>query len=202
MLTALAVGGAQAGPPSPSSSNGADIWGQSDRTAEVSGRPLEKTIALFRSNRFAAQLPTPNFPGVPLAEVAKSLRGNPGALITSETKRFRTGAGAIYFVPTTRGWIRMQAQHFASCHRGLLRQGIAWDICSTPTGLDVVGIAANNVAAVALTYGTHTRRATLTHNIFFVHRPPTFTSTQHLPPLGNLTISYRGTKQQETAALN
>jgi hypothetical protein len=201
VLTAVAAGEVRAALP-PSPSTGVDIWGQPARTAEVAGRPLGTTIALFRSDRLASHLPTPSGLAQPLAVVAAHLRGKPGALIPSKTRRVATGAGPLFLVPTTHGWVCVQAQRFQTCHRGLLRQGITWNFYSTPTGLDVVGIAADDVTAVTLSYGTTRRKAELEHNVFFVHRPIALTSSRHLPPLGRLTISYRGTKRQASAQIN
>lgn len=126
-----------------------------------------------------------------LAAVAANLRGRPGALIPAETRRVVTAAGPIYLVPTRRGWVCVQGSRFATCHRGLVRQGITWNYYSTTGGLDVVGIAADDVSAVTLRYGKTQRRARLAHNVFFVERPITLTTTQQLPPLGRLTVTHR-----------
>jgi hypothetical protein len=122
--------------------------------------------------------------------------------MVAKTRRVATPVGPIYLVPTVRGWVCVQAPRFETCHEGLVRQGVTWTFISTQTGLDVIGIAADNVDGVALIYAKQHRRAELAHNVFFVHRPISLTSIQHLPPLGTLAISYRGTRAQSRVALH
>ena len=137
----------------------------------------------------------------PLAVVAAHMRGDPGAFLLGETRRVATAAEAVYLVPTTRGWVCMQGQRFATCHRGLLRQGISWNFESEGDGVDVVGIAADDVSGVALEYGKTEQQAVLHDNVFFVHRPATFTPGQHSFPLGTLTIRYRDGRPKASVAL-
>jgi len=202
-LIALAAGSSTAlgtNPPRHISA-GVDIWGQPSRSLEVADRPLGKTIALFRGAQAAVPLPAPAGPGRPLAVVAANLQGNPGRLLLGETRRAATGAGEVYLVPTARGWLCVQAPSFATCHRGLLRQGVTWDFYSTSGGLDVIGVAADDVRSVSLTWGKEHRNARLVHNVFFVNRPLSLTSTQHIPPLGRLVVSYRGTRPSASVRL-
>jgi hypothetical protein len=173
---------------------GVEIWGQPARSLEVADRPLGTTIALFKGSRAAAQLPPATGLMRPLPVVAAHLRGNPGRLLLGKTRRVATLAGEVYLVPTVRGWLCIEGPTFATCHRGLLRQGVTWDFYSTPTGLDVIGIAANNVRAINLAWGTQRVHAQLGQNVFFVHRPISLTSTLHLPPLGRLVVAYRGSR--------
>jgi hypothetical protein len=130
------------------------------------------------------------------------MRGNPGALMLAKTRRVVTAAGPIYLVPTAHGWLCVQGPTFQTCHRGLLRQGVTWSFYSTPTGLDVIGIAANNVRSVGLAWGTQRRQAQLARNVFFVQRPLSITSAQHLPPLGLLTVTYRGARASTALPLH
>lgn len=198
------VGRQQARPASPSSgsaSRSVELFSQSRRSAEVDGRPLDKTLALFRSSRLAATLPAPSAPMLALASGASQMRGEPGALLPVETRRVVTAVGPIYLAPTTRGWLCMQAQRFETCHRGLLRQGISWNFQSVAGGIDVVGIAADNVTSVVLEYGKTRRRASIVHNVFFVYRPISLTSARHLPAIGSLTISYKGGKPSASVPL-
>ncbi len=176
----------------PHTSLGIDIWGQPSRSAEHAGRPLERTLGIFRSTKRAARLPVGGS-GLtqPLSVVAAKLSGSPGKLLVGLTRRVDTPAGRLYLVPTDRGWACMQASSFETCHRGLLAQGITWNLYSTQAGLTVVGLAADGVARVTLTYGTTQHTATLHDNVFYVTRPLTLTSAQHLPPLGRLVVSYR-----------
>jgi len=127
----------------------------------------------------------------PLAIVAARMRGEPGALLLSETRRVATGAGTIYLVPTAGGWVCAQGQRFETCDRGLLPSGISWHFESVGHGVDVVGIAADDVSGVVLEYGKTEQRASLRDNIYFVHRPASFTRGEHSFRLGTLTISYR-----------
>ena len=169
-----------------------DLFGQPAQRLEVAGRPLGQTLAIFRSPRAAAPLPVG--PMRPLGVVAAHLRGSPGALLTGRTRRVSTAVGPIYLVPTVRGWVCVQATTFETCHRGLLRQGVTWSFYSTEDGLDVVGIAADDVRSVTLHWARRRRRATLAHNVFFVQRTISLTSGTHIPPLGRLSIDFRGTK--------
>lgn len=196
----LSVVSAQAAKP-PSYSTSVDFFGQPDRSAEVVGQPLAKNLALFALPGSAVPLPRPTGLMRPLADVAAHLRGHPGALVPAETRRVTTGAGAVYLVPTVRGWVCVQGRAFQTCHRGLLEQGVTWNFYSRMNGLDIVGIAADSVRAVTLVWGHRHRRAALANNVFFVHRPLSATSIQHLPPLGRLAISYRGARRSTTVAV-
>lgn len=196
----LSVPSVQAAPP-PSYSTSVDFFGQPNRSAEVVGQPLAKTLALFAFPGSATQLPRPTGFMRPLADVAAHLRGDPGALIPTETRRVTTAAGPVYLVPTARGWLCVQGPTFQTCHRGLLKQGVTWNFYTRTNGLDIVGIAANTVRAVTLVWGHQHRRAALAHNVFFVHRPLSATSIQHLPPLGRLAISYRGARRSTTVVV-
>ena len=120
----------------------------------------------------------------------------------AKARRVGTEVGPIYLVPTTHGWVCEQGPNFETCHRGLLPQGATWNFYSTPTNLDVIGIVANNVRAVRLTWGRTTRQARLAHNVFFVRRPIAITSAKHLPPLGRLSLRYRGAKPATTVPLH
>jgi hypothetical protein len=182
-------------------STGVDIWGQPDRSQEVAGRPLGATIALFKG-RAAAHLPTPTGLVHPLSFVAAHLRGNPGALVLSKTRRVVTAAGPIYLVPTVQGWLCVQGPTFQTCHRGLLRQGLTWSFYSTSTGLDVIGIAADNVRAIRLTWSGKHLQARLARNVFFVHRPLSITPVKHLPAFGRLAVLYRGSGAPTTVPLH
>ena len=168
-----------------------NVFGQPSGPAEAAGSPLDKTLALFRSSRLAAALPAPSGAMGPLATVAGRLEGEPGTLLPGETRRVVTPAGPIYLVPTTRGWVCMQGRRFEACERGLLPQGVDWHFQSAGNGVDVVGIASNAVSGVVLTYGKTVRRALLHDNVFFVHRPASFTAGQRVFAIGTLTISYR-----------
>lgn len=202
VLVAATTGASlQAAKPPPRRFSGVEIFGQPSRFAEVSGRPLGRTLSIFRSARLAARLPPP--PGLmrPLSVVAAHMLGRPGPLIVAKTRRADTPAGAVYLVPTARGWVCMQGPRFETCHRGLLRSAVTWNFYSTTTGLDVMGIAADEVDRVVLAYGRYRRAARLHDNVFYLHRPITLSSTKHLPALGSLTISYRGTKPPVRVAL-
>jgi hypothetical protein len=188
-------------PPSAPSRTFVDVWGQPSRAAEVAGRPLDGALAVFRSSRLAAALPAPSGPMQPLVSVAAHMRGEPGALLPRETRRVVTAAGPIYLVPTTRGWACMQASRFETCHRGLLPQGISWDFGSGSGGLDVAGIAADDVAGVVLEYGKTRARASLRDNVFFVHRPILLTPGQSRSAFGVLTVSYRDGKPPRSVPL-
>jgi hypothetical protein len=185
----LAAPAARATPPKVVS--GVDVFGQADRKLETAGRPVATTLLLFRSRRDAAPLPLPAGPMRPLADVVAHMRGDPGTLILRDTRRVATAAGDLYLVPTRRGWLCEQAPSFATCHRGLLRQGVTWSFYSHGDGIDVVGVAADRVRAVTLRWGAHARRAALADNVFFVHRPVALTSARHLPPFGRLVVTYR-----------
>lgn len=138
----------------------------------------------------------------PLSVVAAHLLGHPGALVLGKTRVVTTAAGPIYLVPTTHGWVCEQGSRFATCHRGLLPQGVTWNFYSTSSGLDVIGIVANDVRAVTLAWNGKTRRAQLAHNVFFVHRPLSITSAQHIPPLGRIALQYRGGKPGTIVSLH
>ncbi|MGN6799981.1 MAG: hypothetical protein ACTHKS_17695 [Gaiellaceae bacterium] len=159
------------------------------------------TLAVFRGGN-AVQLPHPNGLMRPLSVVAAGLVGHPGALLLAKARRINTEIGPIYLVPTTHGWVCEQRPNFETCHRGLLAQGVTWNFYSTSDGLDVIGIAANNIRAVSLTWARTTRQARLAHNVFFIHRPISITSAKHLPPLGRLGLRYRGGKPGTTVALH
>jgi len=163
-----------------------EVFGQPSRSALVAGRPLGSTLALFRAGTRVA-LPRRSFHGLqmqPLSVVAAHMRGNPGRLVLAKTRR----VGSLYLVPTTNGWACVQGAAFETCVRGLLRSGIAWMFQSTQTGIDVWGLAADDVSDVVL----GRRTAALHDNVFFVSRPMTLTSTAHLPKtFGTLTVSYR-----------
>jgi hypothetical protein len=204
-LVALAVlAGASAAlgtsPPRPVVTS-VDIWGQPDRSQEVADRPLGTTIALFRGGS-TAHLPTPTGLMRPLSFVAAHMRGNPGALVIGKTRRVATAAGSVYLVPTIHGWLCVQGPTFQTCHRGLLRQGLTWNFYSTSTGLDVIGIVADNVRAIDLTWSGKSLRAQLAHSVFFVRRPLSLTSVKHLPSFGHLAVSYRGSKAPTTVPLH
>jgi hypothetical protein len=173
-----------AAPPHPST--GVDVWGQPSRSAEVAGRPLGATLAVFRSGT-RVQLPRARFHGLamrPLSVVASHTRGKPGQLVLGRTRR----AGAVYLVPTTNGWVCVQGPSFETCHRGLLRSGITWSFASTAAGIEVWGIAADGVARVSL--GAQT--ATVRDNVFFLTRRMKLTSTANLPKsFGTLVVTYR-----------
>jgi len=85
----------------------------------------------------------------------------------------------------------MQGERFETCQQGLLPQGINWHFQSASDGVDVVGIAGDRVSSVVWTYGKTERRASLQHNVFFVHQPVSSTPGQRVSRLGTLTISYR-----------
>jgi hypothetical protein len=166
-------------PPAPMT--GVDVWGQSSSRAEVAGRPLGSTLHVFRSGK-AVRLPTPLL-GDPMPAVARRMLGDPGAPELARTRH----AGSLYLVPTTHGWVCVQAPTFLTCHRGLLRAGILWMLHSTRTGIAVYGIAADDVARVSL----GTRTATVHDNVFFLARRMEL--TRHLPKtFGTLVVSYRG----------
>lgn len=175
----------------PPASFGVDIWGQPSRSAEHAGRPLGRTLGIFRSTARAVRLPRSGSGQMkPLSFTAAHMKGSPGTLLVDETRRIGTPAGPLYLVPTARGWVCMQAASFETCHRGLLDDEITYNFYSTQTGLTVVGIAADGVAHVTLTYGTAHRTALVRDNVFYVTRPLALTSVQHLPPLGRLVVSY------------
>jgi hypothetical protein len=187
-----AIGNRPARPPSqvvPQTS--VEIFSQSTRSAETAGRPLDKTLAVFHSSRLAATLPAPKGLMRPLADVAARMSGDPGALLLDQTRQVATDTGPLYLVPTKHGWVCMQARRFETCHHGLLQEGVSWDFESEAGGLQVMGIAADNVRSVVLRYGTTERRASLHDNVFFVYRPLSLPPAQPLPPLGTLAISYR-----------
>jgi hypothetical protein len=198
VLAVLVSAGAASGT-DPARSTGVLVWGQPARSLEVAGRPLGSTIALFRAG------PTAHLPASglmrPLSIVAAHLRGDPGALVLAKTRRVTIPPGPVYLVPTTHGWVCVQGARFETCHRGLLRQGVTWTFYSTTDGLDVIGIAANDVRAVDLSWTGNTRRAELAHNVFFVHRPISITSAKHLPPFGSLTVAYRGGRASASVRL-
>jgi hypothetical protein len=147
-------------------------------------------------------LPTPSRLVRPLSFVAAHLRGNPGALMLSKTRRVATAGGPVYLVPTINGWLCVQGPTFQTCHRGLLRQGLTWNFYSTSAGLDVIGIAANNVRGISLTWSGKSLQAQLARNVFFVHRPLSITSVKHLPSFGRLAVLYRGSKAPTTVPLH
>jgi hypothetical protein len=130
--------------------------------------------------------------GQSLAMVAAHMRGDPGRLLLAKTRRVSTPVGAVYLVPTDRGWVCAQGQSFATCHHGLLRAGVTWSFYSTSSGIDVVGIAADDVSRVVLAGGGRRWTAQLHDNVFFVSRTLAIGSASHLPPFGTLTVSYRG----------
>jgi hypothetical protein len=171
-----------------------DVWGQPDLAQQVAGRPLGSTLALFRTGT-TVTLPRPSFHGVPmrpLGVVAAHMRGKPGRLVLAKTRR----VGALYLVPTTRGWVCVQGPAFQTCIRGLLRSGITWMFQSTATGIDVWGIAAGDVSRVVL----GRRAATLDDNVFFVTRSMKLAS--HLPKtFGTLIVSYRGSRPPERVVI-
>jgi hypothetical protein len=205
LLVAFALlagaGAAHGGSPPRRSSTSVDIAGQPARSLEVADRPLGRRIAVFGRGP-AARLPAPAGPMRPLAAVAADMLGHPGTLVLAKTRRVATPAGPVYLVPTNRGWVCVQGPTFRTCHRGLLRQGVTWNFYSTPSGLDVIGIAADDVRALTLTWGAYARRAVLSRNVFFVHRPLTITSAKHLPPLGRLVVAYRGSRAAATVSLH
>ncbi len=173
--------------PPPHSTTSIDIWGQPSRAAEVAGRPLGSTLAVFRAGR-AVALPTMPF-GDTLAQVAARMKGRPGSLELAKARH----AGAVYLVPTARGWVCVQGPTFLTCHRGLLRSGVTYSFRSTSTGIAVFGIAADGVARVSL--GSQT--ATVHDNVFFLTKPMKLTSTAHLPKtFGMLAVSYRDGRPQ------
>lgn len=166
----------------PAHPTGVFVWGQPARAQLVAGRPLGSTLAVFRSGKTVV-LSAPRF-GPSLAAVAKQMKGDPGSLELAKARR----VGSLYLVPTTHGWVCVQGPRFLTCVRGLLRSGVTWMFRTTDTGIDVWGIAANDVSAVTL----GSRAATLQHNVFFVSRVMKITSTSHLPKTwGTLTVSYR-----------
>jgi hypothetical protein len=200
-LATAAPGPVVAGNPPPVSVSFV-FFGQPNRALEVSGNPLGRTLAVFRSSRAGARLPRPAHLMQPLAFVAKHMRGEPGALVLERTRRVTTPAGALYLVPTVRGWLCVQGPRFETCHRGLLKEGVTWTYSSsTPSGVDVFGIAADDVRGVSLAWQNRHRRAQLADNVFFVHRPLRLTSS-HVPKLGDLTISYRDGRQPTNVPLN
>lgn len=194
LLGAATVSGSVSAAEPPHGSSGVEYWGQPSRSAEAYGRPLGNTLGLFASARLAARLPAPTGLMQPLAVTAARMRGHPGKLILAETHRVATPLGSVYLVPTVRGWLCVQGPTspptFQTCHRGLLRQGVTWSYYTTPTGLDIIGVAANDVRAIDLVWDTKRRRARLGHNVFYVHRPLSLAAGQHLPPLGHLSVSY------------
>jgi hypothetical protein len=161
-----------------------NVFGQPSSSAEIAGRPLDKTLALFRSNRLAAALPPPGGSLHPLVSIAAHMDG-PGALLVHETRRVVTGVGPIYVVPTAQGWVCLQGPRFGTCDRGLLGQGVNWHFESAGGGMDVVGIAADSVSGVTWAHGKTERRASLHNNVFSFHLPLSSF------PRGTVTISYR-----------
>jgi hypothetical protein len=183
--------------------SGIDVFGSSDRSGERFGRPLSVHLRLFDLPRRAGdRLPATLGPLPPLPVMAAHLKGDPGEPALSRSRRVTTPLGAMYVVPTAHGWACLAAATFETCHRGLLHQGIAWSFynetnsqpSSAPSAtstLVIVGIAANDVTKVELVYGKHARTARLDRNVFGVTRPVVLTSIRHMPPLGELVISYR-----------
>jgi len=104
----------------------------------------------------------------PLAVVAAHMRGSPGKLLLKQTRRVTTDVGPAYLVPTAHGWLCIQGPTFQTCHQGLLHQEIAWTYYSTQGGLVVIGIAADDVTQVILTYGKQHRTARLHDDVFSV----------------------------------
>ncbi|HJQ74860.1 MAG TPA: hypothetical protein VJ814_08235 [Gaiellaceae bacterium] len=123
--------------------------------------------------------------------VAAHMRVDPGRLVLGKTRRVATAVGPIYLVPTTRGGVCLQGRLFATCDGGLVRQGIAWHFQSATDGIDLVGLAADDVSAVAIEHGRTVQRASLRDNVFFVHQPVTLTPGRSSYRLGTLEISYR-----------
>ncbi|HEY3921242.1 MAG TPA: hypothetical protein VGL76_03915 [Gaiellaceae bacterium] len=166
----------------PPHSTGVDVWGQPSRSAEVAGRPLGSTLQLFRAAKRVRLPAQPPFQ--PLAVLATRMRGHPGSLELAKTRRFE----GLYLVPTTNGWVCVQATRFQTCVRGLLRAGVVWMFQSAYNGIDIWGLAANNVSHLRL----GSKSATLRDNVFFVFRPMKLTSTAHLPKtFGTLLVTYR-----------
>lgn len=162
-----------------------NVFGQPSSSAERAGRPLDKTLALFRSSHLAAALPPPVGSLQPLASIATHMRGDPGALLLHETRRVVTGLGPVYLVPTTHGWVCLQSPRFETCDQGLLGQGVNWHFESAGGGMDVVGIAADGVSGVEWAHDKTERRASLHDNVFSFHLPLSSF------PRGTVTISYR-----------
>lgn len=202
LVLPILCGGAVALGASPSRhpSSGIDLWGQPSRGQEVANRPLGSNLALF-THGTTVRLPAPARPMRPLSFVAAHMLGKPGTLISDKTRRVATKIGPVYLVPTTHGWVCMQGLTFATCHRGLLRQGLTWDFFTTTTGLDVIGLAANNVRSITLLWSTNRREARLSHNIFFAHRPLSISGSKPPAALGRLTVAYRGNSSSATVSL-
>jgi hypothetical protein len=205
-LAGLLPGSAPAAKPEPSPGpvSGATptvVWGQASVADEVAGRPLESTLALFRSHANAATLPPASGIHVSLATVAAHLRGDPGKLLLGKTRRIDTSVGPVYLVPTGHGWVCLQGATFATCHRGLLRAGIVWEFTSTSTGSDVIGIAADDVSRVVLVGGGRRWRAPLHDNLFVVSRRFRIGAVQHSTSLGSLVVSYRDGRKPRRVAL-
>jgi hypothetical protein len=190
MVALLAAATASAAPPSRTY---VDVWGQPDASKEVAGRPLGRTLGLFTAlHRTALTLPTA--PVQPLPTVSAHIKPAPGRLELRQARRVTTAAGDLYLVPASRGGVCIQGPRFATCHRGLLRQGVTWGFYSTDAGIDVIGLAANDVARVVLTDGVRRWPARLRDNVFSVARPIVLRTVRHIPPLGTLVVSYRGGK--------
>lgn len=163
-----------AAPPPPASS--IDVWGQPARAAEVSGRPLGSTLRLFRAGRTVT---IPSWRNDTMSNVASRMHA--GVLVDAKARR----VGSLYLAPTTTGWACIQGATFLTCHRGLLRSRITWGFQSTKAGIDIYGIAADDVARVSLGGVT----AMLRDNVFVLSR------AMKLSPLpktfGTLTVTYR-----------
>jgi len=166
-----------AAPAPPSTS--VDIFGQPSRSAEVAGRPLGSTLAVFLHGK-AVTIPT--WHGQSISTVASRMKA--GGVLTAQARH----VGPLYLVPTSTGWVCVQGPRFLTCHRGLLRQGVTYGFQSTSTGIAVYGIAADRVARVSL--GSHA--ATVRDNVFILTRTLKLTSTAHLPKtFGTLVVTYR-----------
>jgi hypothetical protein len=174
-----------AAPPPPTTS--VDVFGQPNRSEEVAGRPLGSALRLFRAGKTVTIPSWHN--GDTIAAVAARMHA--GAIEPAKARK----VGALYLVATASGWVCVQGAHFLTCHRGLLRQGVTYGFQSTATGIDIYGIAADDVARVSL--GGET--ATVRDNVFFLSR------AMKLSPLpktfGTLRITYRGGRPQASVVI-
>ncbi|MHB8470958.1 MAG: hypothetical protein ACYDCH_14560 [Gaiellaceae bacterium] len=182
-----------------------DIFGSSSRGDERYARPLAAHLRLFAGPRRPTDaLPASAGSLPPLATVAAGLKGDPGSLAAGKSRRVTTDLTA-YLVPTSHGWACIAALRFETCYRGLLRPGITWSFYSSERRipgsshasqlLQLVGLAADDVASIDLVYAGHDVRARIVRNVFSVARPLPVTSTAHLPPFGTLVIRYRDRPQ-------
>jgi hypothetical protein len=177
LVAALAVG-------TPPVKTSVDVWGQAARSAET----VPAHLRVLRRSQTAADALPGGGPFTTLAGVASRMHA--GRLRGGASRRIDTSVGPVYLAPTASGWLCVQLPNARTCHRGLLRQRVTWSFYTTNPGLEVVGVAADDVARVTLAFAGRTRSAVLRDNVFTVSRPLTVASTQ-LPPLGRLLVRYR-----------